>query len=285
MFGASSKVCGTLVLEDRTSFTANIKYFMNSSRFFVLSGSEYHAISQELRMQNHTANCGNGRIMVAGAGSLFDMKTYNLYVRGDNAVCEVLDGGRLVAGNLLVGGTNHLWGAGTVASDNTQVRFDNGTAAISGNIELGWFHDMKCNARLELAGTNAAVVAQGTMLIHEKLASTLAFEVPKAGYNACPLQVGNLAFVTKPDGNADYGATRLSLRIKEWKSAHPCESLDLVTLATPNAAALEQLKDYAVFEDVNPAKYAGHEFLTVSGDGRRLVLHAPEKSGVMLIFW
>ena len=283
-FGASSKVCGTLVLEDRTSFTANIKYFMNSSRFFVLSGSEYHAISQELRMQNHTANCGNGRIMVAGTGSLFDMNTYNLYVRGDNAVCEVLDGGRLVAGKLLIGGTNHLWGAGTVASDNTQVRFDNGTAAISGDVELGWFHDMKCNARLELAGTNASVVAAGALKIHEHLASTLALEVPVAGYNACPLQVGSLEFVAKPDGNTDYGATRLSLSVKAWMKAHPCEEQELVLLATPNAAALEQLKAYAVFADVSTGRYPGHEFLVVSGGGTKLVLRAPARNGAMLIF-
>ena len=283
-FGASSKVCGTLVLEDRTSFTANIKYFMNSSRFFVLSGSEYHTISQELRMQNHTANCGNGRIMVAGAGSLFDMNTYNLYVRGENAVCEVLDGGRIIAGNLLVGGTNHLWGAGTVASDNTQVRFDNGTAAISGNVELGWFHDMKCNARLDIEGTNTSIVAQGPLLIHEQLASTLAFSVPEAGYNACPLQVGNLEFVAKPEGNADYGATRLSLSAKAWMKAHPCEEQELVLLSTPNVAALERLKAYAVFADVSTGRYPGHEFLVVSGGGTKLVLRAPARNGAMLIF-
>ena len=283
-FGASSKVCGTLVLEDRTSFTANIKYFMNSSRFFVLSGSEYHTISQELRMQNHTANCGNGRIMVAGAGSLLDMNTYNLYVRGENAVCEVLDGGRIIAGNLLVGGTNHLWGAGTVASDNTQVRFDNGTAAISGNVELGWFHDMKCNARLDIEGTNTSIVAQGSLLIHEQLASALAFEVPEAGYNACPLQVGNLEFVAKPEGNADYGATRLSLSAKAWMKAHPCEEQELVLLSTPNVAALERLKAYAVFADVSTGRYPGHEFLVVSGGGTKLVLRAPARNGAMLIF-
>lgn len=284
VFGASSKVCGTLVLEDKTSFTANIKYFMNSSRFFVLSGSEYHTISQELRMQNHTANCGNGRIMVAGAGSLLDMKTYNLYVRGENAVCEVLDGGRLVAGDLLVGGTNHLWGAGTVASDKTQIRFDNGTAAISGKIELGWESDMKCNARLDLAGTNTSVVVQGSLSIHEQLASTLAFEVPAAGYNSCPLQVKNLEFVAKPAGNADYGATKLSVSAKAWMKAHPRETLDLVTLTTANAAALEKLKSYAVLVGVNAGRYPGHEFLSVSDDGKRLVLTAPEKVGAMLIF-
>lgn len=279
--GGANTGSSTIVLEDHAVLDTALYFMANSSRLFISGGSVLRT-RQNLTMSDHTANGKYPRILVSGEGSALEVTSgKDLTVRGGiNSLLSVSDGARLTANSLWIGHSNATQ-AGSVESTNTLARFENGRATLAADIEIGWAADMNLVPRLLLAGSNTTVTAAGSLQLHEGIGASLEFAPGKDGFRQCPLSVGSVAFIAKPDGNADRGAVQLKLTVRDWMRANPEASMDLITLAAPDAAALATLKARAVFTDCSTSKY--QDQLAVSEDGCKLTLTAPAKLGMMFI--
>ena len=273
---------GTLVLDDGAAMVADIRYLSNSSRLLVKNGSSWRPVTLGLTICNHTARSPYAAICVTGDCSRIDLTGFSLTVRGDRAGLYVLDGGRVDATTLNLGVSDSAPdGSSSVASERTTIRVADGTVAVLGDFEIGWQSDKQLNPRLELAGADAAVTVAGSLKLHEKIGAVLSFELSEDGYPEAPLQAGSLAFVAREGGLTDYGAPTLAFKgVKAWAKKHPKASTDLISLTTSNASALEALKARVVSD----WRQVDASALSVSADGKKLTLTAPEIPGMMLIF-
>lgn len=272
---------GTLVLDDGAAMVADIRYLSNSSRLLVKNGSSWRPVTLGLTICNHTARSPYAAICVTGDCSRIDFTGFSLTVRGDRAGLYVLDGGRVDATTLNLGVNDAAADtASSVASERTTIRVADGTVAVAGDFEIGWQSDKPLNPRLELAGSNATVTVAGSLKLHEKIGAVLSFELSEDGFAATPLQAGSLEFVTREAGLIDYGAPTLAFKgVKAWAKKHPKATVDLVSLTTPNASALETLKANVQSD----WRQVDSSALAVSADGRKLMLTAPEIPGLLMI--
>ena len=279
----SSTGSGTLILDNGTTMIADLRNLANSSRLLVRGGSLWRPVNVDFKMCNHTARTPYPALCVTGSCSRIDFTGRILTVRGDRASLYVLDGGRVDVATLKIGGDDTVYdgsGLSSVASERTRIRVVDGTVAVTGDLEVGWQSDKQLNPRLELAGTDAAVTVAGSLKLHEKIGAVLSFELSEDGYAAAPLQANSLAFVAREDGLTDYGAPTLAFKgVKAWAKKHPKATTDLISLATPNASALEALKASVVSD----WRQVDASALAVSADGKKLSLTAPEIPGMLLI--
>lgn len=273
--GVNASSC-TLALEDHATVESALYFMANSSRVFVRDGSILRT-RNDLRMADHTANGKYPRIIVSGKGSLLEFSTgKNLTVRGrGNSLLEVSDGASLTVNSLLIGNTDAI-NAGSLESTDTLARFENGSATIAAGIEIGWDADVALAPRLLLAGTNTVVTAAGALQLHEGIGAALEFAPGAGGFLQSPLNVASLAFIEKPEGNADRGPVQLridGLGMAEVGGG----TTTLLTLAAPDAEGLAKLVANVVWADWPAAQVEAGNMpeVVVSDDGKSLVLTVP----------
>ena len=106
-------------------------------------------------------------------------------------------------------------------------------------------------------------------------------------FRACsPIQAKALTVAAR---NADYtysGTTTNMIWAFDWMVNHPKETVTLMELENPNAAALADFAAHAVVADYDESVFKSEPSVTVSPDGMRLLLTAPRiklPPGFMLI--
>lgn len=274
---------GTLVLDEGASMIADIRYLCNSSRLLVKGGSSWRPVKLGLTMCTHTALSPYSVVCVTGACSRIDHSQYNFTVCGDRASLCVLDGGRVEAKNLKLGGTPSINFAGSsVASERTRIVVDGGTVATVEDLKIGWDDDsdVMLSPRLVIAGTEGRVSVGGNLEIREKMDAEIEFALPEEGYAETPLVANGFTSLARGSDKTDFGPTHMRLSgVRAWAKKHPKATTDLISLATPNASALEALKASVVSD----WRQVDASALAVSADGKKLSLTAPEIPGMLLI--
>ena len=218
-------------------------------------------------------------LCVTGAASRVVADARDLTVGSVEGGLYLQDGAEASYKNVLVGTTAKSLGC-LVSVEDSLLR-------VGTELRLGSADQLAAKgSRLVLAGRRARVEA-ATLTVCGKAGTSIEVTVPAGGFSdvdgaaRAAIAADGLSF---PSRDASDAETQLKIAMKDWMKAHPGESVDLIELKTADPSALETLKSLAVFSDVDPARYPGHAFLTVSADGTRLVLNAPALRGLMILF-
>lgn len=279
---------GALCVSHAT-FTGDVRNWNTGSSVHLTDGGVWTP-HRELLIPNHSAILRGGCLRVSGEGSKLDMPDYDLTFRTDRLGVYVLDGGRINANGFAIGGrTDKIESADKTAIESSEDTFAvvrDGTVSLGGSLTVGWSASNKCSPRLLIAGPRARIDARGALIIYENLGAKIQFEVPTNGYvtaageSQAPLNVASVSLVARDTEFENYGATRIEIGMKGWMKAHPAATQALLTLSDPDPTALTALKDRCLVVDTRLP--SGFEPVTVSDDGKRLLLNAPPRQGLVL---
>jgi len=271
------------------TLTGDVRNWNTGSSVHLLDGGVWIP-HRALTIPNHSAILRGGCLRVAGVGSKLSMSAYDLTFRTDRLGVYVQDGGRIEANNFSIGGTtSDIQSSDKTAIESSEDTFavvSNGTISLGGALTVGWAAANKCSPRLQIAGSAACIDAQGALTVYEDLGAKIQYAVPTNGYvtaeglSRTPLAVGSVSFVARDVAYESYGRTRVEISMKAWMKANPGAQQTLLILATPDSAALAAVKERCHVVDARLPQ--GFDPLTISDDGSRLILNAPEKSGLVI---
>lgn len=165
------------------------------------------------------------------------------------------------------------------------------STGTQGILLAGNYNDATCRDNgIRISGTTARLDLEGGLRIYKDTGSYLAFEIPADGF-ADEDGVARVPFYSKTafshnaktSGYVSSGATQLRIKAKEWVRRHPSESLTLMHFDTASKAALQELADGVLFEDLTGLRLE-KTTVSVSDDGKDLILTAAPASGLILLF-
>ena len=256
----------------------------NGFRIFVQNGS-YMKLGNgvnDFAWENNAAFSGYGFFCVRGKGSYFTTTYDNggsskFTLNGNHNGFYVLDGAAAtMTMSLCIGG-------GSPATNNF-AEVDNATLTNKHNLAFGWANSWKTwnevgtvsNPQLRIKGENARVLVGKDIRILDGIGAEIRYTVPTNGFAATPLTAATLSVHDRSTSYVPTAPARFYVDAKDWKRAHPEESQTLLTLTTANKEGLERL--------VSKSKVRGaHCTLSVTDDGKSVVVTAPPLSGLTLI--
>ena len=248
---------------------------------------------------NQKAGSGDshGFVLVTGAGTKLDFSnggsTYGVVFNQNEGGLFVHDGGEADFVHVGVGGS-HRDGAQQNFSTNSFIEVSNATVSVSKSLILGGYyhaafieHNNQFGPTVRVKGTSPSVTVGENLYVYDGVAAKFEYHVPSEGWASAPIQAKTLTVAAR---NADYvysGTTTNMVWAFNWMTNHPKETVTLMELETPNAAALADFAAHAVVADYDEAVFKSEPSVTVSPDGTRLLLTAPSLKlppGFMLIF-
>ena len=164
------------------------------------------------------------------------------------------------------------------------------STGTQGILLAGNYNDATCQDNgIRISGTTARFDLEGGFRIYKDTGSYLAFEIPADGF-ADEDGVARVPFYSKAafshnaktSGYVSSGATQLRIKANDWVRRHPGEQLTLMHFDTASKAALQELADGVVFEDLTGARLE-KTTVSVSDDGKDLILTAAPACGLILL--
>ena len=254
--------CGELSLEDCVVYKGSFETMVNGSRIFVRGGSEWIP-SANFAWTTH--NKDYGYVCVTGENSKVTSPDYSFTVDNGNSGLFALDGGSYELKNLNLG-TGTYTNTFLVLSNGqmTAENFTVGSAAGSG-------HD----ASIVIAG-DSSIAVSGTTTLYANSGTSISINIPSDGIDGAVWSTDSLV-IGERTGTA-YADTSISIECSDWIKNNPKSVITLVELEHPNASALSAIKDMISFKSRK-----GTAILSVSQDGTRLDMTAPNDSGLIII--
>lgn len=286
VYNGSRPATGCVVFDNSRYIDGKLFYRVgNGFRVFVQNGS-YVKLSSAVNnfaWEHDAAFSGYGFFCVRGRGSYFTTTYDNsgsssFTVNGNHNALYVLDGAAAtMTMALCIGGRNY--------STNSFVEVDNASLTNKYDLAFGCYNNWGTwrefqyvdNPQLRIKGTDARVLVGGDLRIIDGISAEIRYTVPTNGFATTPLTANTLSV---HDRNSEYesrGSARFVIDAKDWKVANPESSLTLLTLTTPNSAALQRLVGNATI-------HGSHCSLRVTDDGRSVVLTAPPRSGFIMVY-
>lgn len=276
---------GGLVLSQGATLNAGITACVNGSRIIVKEGSVWNMTGKLTFQDSRGADAGShgyGFLCVTGASSRVTCPD-TISLGTDHTGVYALDGGEVrtyaltvayvpVASNAFLDARN-----GAIKVDNVLQLGASGTAAYP-------------HPEVRVSGETGFISAQ-LVYCYAGTGGRFVFTVPENGYRdeqgtvRAPMLFGELRMSARNEGYVDLGPTTLEIAARDWFRAHPKASIPLMRLNNvAGADALNALKAQVVWKDVHPGSFpAGFEPLSVSADGKTLVLTAPPVSGFTVL--
>lgn len=239
----------------------------------------------------------HGFVLVTGAGTKLDLSnagsTYGMVFNQNEGGLFVQDSGEADFIHASVGGS-HRDGAQQSFSTNSFIEVSNATVSVGKSLVLGGYyqasiteHDKQFGPTIRVKGMNPSVTVGENLYVYDGVAAKFEYHVPSEGWASAPIQAKALTVAAR---NADYtysGTTTNMIWAAEWMANHPKETVALMELETPNAAALADFAAHSVVADYDESVFGSEPSVTASPDGTRLLLTAPSlriPPGFMLIF-
>lgn len=282
--------------------TSNFKHVYNKiygpPRIVLKNGAVWNVPTSIFYQYNQKAGSGDahGFVLVTGAGTKLDFSNggsdYGVVFNEKEGGLFVQDGGEADFVHASVGGS-HRDGAQQNFSTNSFIEVSNATVSVSKYLILGGYyqggvveHDKQFGPTIRVKGENPSVTVGENLYVYDGVAAKFEYHVPSEGWTSAPIQAKALTVAAR---NADYtysGTTTNMIWAFDWMGNHPKETVTLMELENPNAAALADFAAHAVVADYDESVFKSEPSVTVSPDGTRLLLTAPRiklPPGFMLI--
>ena len=282
--------------------TSNLKHVYNKiygpPRIVLKNGAVWNVSTSLFYQYNQKAGSGDshGFVLVTGAGTKLDFSSagssFGVVFNENEGGLFVQDGGEADFVHVSVGGS-HRDGAQQNFSTNSFIEVSNATVSVSKSLILGGYyhgafteHNNQFGPTVRVKGANPSVTVGENLYVYDGVAAKFEYHVPSEGWASAPIQAKTLTVAAR---NADYvysGTTTNMVWAFNWMTNHPKETVTLMELENPNAAALADFAANAVVADYDESVFSSEPSVTVSPDGTRLLLTAPKvKSplGFMLI--
>jgi len=282
--------------------TSNLKHVYNKiygpPRIVLKNGAVWNVSTSLFYQYNQKAGSGDshGFVLVTGAGTKLDFSSagssFGVVFNENEGGLFVQDGGETDFVHVSVGGS-HRDGAQQNFSTNSFIEVSNATVSVSKSLILGGYyhgafteHNNQFGPTVRVKGANPSVTVGENLYVYDGVAAKFEYHVPSEGWASAPIQAKTLTVAAR---NADYvysGTTTNMVWAFNWMTNHPKETVTLMELENPNAAALADFAANAVVADYDESVFSSEPSVTVSPDGTRLLLTAPKvKSplGFMLI--
>ena len=270
--GNTSSSTGALVIDD-AEYTGKVAG-SRGCQFVIRNGGVYHPVADWKFPTMLGLNSNGGFVRVTGSGSRIDGQNYSLNLNTKDfhqARFEVLDGATASVNNLTLG-------ADASGATNVVAVADNGEIQVCGYLRIGMdAQAVTYGHELHISGERGCVNVAGELKIMQLDDNRLYFTpgprgfidalgVPRSALSADSLSMPNR---TKGPQNV---YTRLFVNPERWMRVNPGETIELIRLANPNAAALQVLADHVVFEMDHPEYFSGNPVVRVSADGCALMM-------------
>ena len=264
--------------------------FNNGSTLRVESGSTLTMTNTAVQFSTSRARSttGYGYVLVKDAGSSIKAATsgFTFGVSGCNMGLYVLEGGRMDADTLILGFGSALYSGAPESVENNHDCFGlvSNATLTAATFRLGNNKEQVRAPKLTLAGTNTLVKVSGTFYNYRGTGAEFAFDLSADGFRddagnlRAPFVANALSSVSR-GSFTDYGATKLRINYKAAMDTLGGETVPLMTLATANAEGLQELADNVVYDRTVPTGCG----VSVSQDGKTLLMTVPKRTGLMLI--
>lgn len=282
--------------------TSNLRLVYNQvygpPRIVLKNGAVWNVPTSLFYQYNQKAGSGDahGFVLVTGAGTKLDFSNggsdYGAVFNEKEGGLFVQDGGEADFIHASVGGS-HRDGAQQNFSTNSFIEVSNATVSVSKSLILGGYyhnafveHDKQFGPTIRVKGVNPSMTVGENLYVYDGVAAKFEYHVPSEGWASAPIQAKALTVAAR---NADYtysGTTTNMIWAFDWMVNHPKETVTLMELENPNAAALADFAAHAVVADYDESVFKSEPSVTVSPDGTRLLLTAPRiklPPGFMLI--
>ena len=282
--------------------TSNFKHVYNKiygpPRIVLKNGAVWNVPTSIFYQYNQKAGSGDahGFVLVTGAGTKLDFRNggsdYGVIFNEKEGGLFVQDGGEADFVHVSVGGSDRDGGHQNF-STNSFIEVSNATVSVSKSLILGGYyqggvveHDKQFGPTIRVKGENPSVTVEENLYVYDGVAAKFEYHVPSEGWTSAPIQAKALTVAAR---NADYtysGTTTNMIWAFDWMVNHPKETVTLMELENPNAAALADFAAHAVVADYDESVFKSEPSVTVSPDGTRLLLTAPRiklPPGFMLI--
>lgn len=285
--------------------TSNLKHVYNKiygpPRIVLKNGAVWNVPTSLFYQYNQKAGFGDshGFVLVTGEGTKLDFSNaankndYGVVFNYNEGGLFVQDGGEADFVHVGVGGS-HRDGAQQNFSTNSFIEVSNATVSVSKSLILGGYyqgafteHDKQFGPTVRVKGTSPSVTVGENLYVYDGVAAKFEYHVPCEGWASAAIQAKTLTVATR---NADYaysGTTTNMIWAFNWMTNHPNETVTLMELVNPNAAALADFAAHAVVADYDESVFKSEPSVTVSPDGTRLLLTAPRiklPPGLIIIF-
>lgn len=280
---------GGFTLDGATSNLSVPKtYFYGPPRIILKNGAVWNVRPAYLYQYNQKASASatHGFVLVTGMGTKLDQSNGS----ADLSTCFnftegglfVQDGGEADFVHASIGGTDRV-GEHQNFSTNSFIEVDNATVSVSKTLTLGGYyqygfteHDKQFGPTLRVKGAHPSVTVAEQLYVYDGVAAKFEYHVPDAGWAAAPIQVKKLTVASR---NADYtysGTTTNLVYAFNWMAKHPQETVTLIELEEANPTALADFAAHAVVADYDEDVFTSEPSVTVGGDGKKLLLTAPD---------
>lgn len=285
--------------------TGNLKLVYNQvygpPRIVLKNGAVWDVPTSLFYQYNQKAASGDshGFVLVTGEGTKLDFSNaankndYGVVFNYNEGGLFVQDGGEADFVHVGVGGS-HRDGAQQNFSTNSFIEVSNATVSVSKSLILGGYyqgafteHDKQFGPTVRVKGTSPSVTVGENLYVYDGVAAKFEYHVPSEGWASAPIQAKTLTVAAR---NTDYvysGTTTNMVWAFNWMTNHPKETVTLMELENPNAAALADFAAHAVVADYDESVFKSEPSVTVSPDGTRLLLTAPRiklPPGLIIIF-
>ncbi len=256
--------CGEMNLENGVVYKGCFETMVNGSRIFVRGGSEW-APSADFAWT--TQNKGYGYVCVTGENSKVTSPDYSFTV--DNAFSGLFafDGGSYELKNLNLG---------TGTYTNTFLVLSNGQMTAE-NVIVGSAAGSGHDASIVISG-DSSVSVSGTTTLYADSGTTVSIEIPVDGIDGAVWSTGS--FVIGERTGTSYADTSISIECHDWIKKNPKSVITLVELGHADASVLAAIKDMITLKSYNGEA----SVLSISDDGTKLRMTAPNTCGMILIF-
>ena len=279
-----------IVLKDGSSTIYQCLGFNNGSVLRVESGSTLTMTNTAVQFSTSRARSttGYGYVLVKDAGSSIKAATsgFTFGVSGCNMGLYVLEGGRMDADTLILGFGSAQYSGAPESVENNHDCFGlvSNATLTAATFRLGYNKEQVRAPKLTLAGTNTLVKVSGTFYNYRGTGAEFAFDLSADGFRddagnlPAPFVANALSSVSR-GSFTDYGTTKLRINYKAAMDTLGGETVPLMTLATANAEGLQELADNAVYDRAVPTGCG----VSVSADGKTLLMTVPKRAGLVLI--
>ena len=274
---------GGLAFTDGSSVIYQCLGFNNGSTLRIESGATLSMTNANVQFSTSRARAnGYGYVLVKDSGSSLVATNANFRfgLSGRSTGLHVLDGGLMSVYNLVLGwGDAPYSGAPTAATENNNCFAIVSNATLKATqLRLGYPAEAVDSPKLTVAGAAAQIDVSDAFYNYRNTGAELVFDIPAEGWRSAtgawraPLTAKRLEAVARRSDHTSRKATRLRVRYKAAREALGGQTIPLMQLETPNADALREL-----------AETDPRGMVSVSEDGRTLLMAVPKRGGVVMI--